>query len=56
MIIFLHQSTAAYFLWADATLGKPESNTLLSSPVVSTSSNVCFDFWFDLKVSRSLLV
>ena len=45
------QSTAAYFLWADATLGKPDTNTAISSPIVATSSQVCFEFWFDLKVS-----
>ena len=37
-------------MWSDATLGKPDSFTSISSPVISTSSHVCFTFWFDLKV------
>ena len=41
-----------YFLWADAILGTPLSETSLSSPVVDTFQKVCFSFWYDLSVCK----
>ena len=46
----------AYFLWADAVLGKEDSETSLSSPLIKTYQRLCFTFWFDLSVSISVYV
>ena len=49
----IHHVTA-YFLWADAVLGKEDSETSLSSPLIKTIQKVCFNFWFDLSVSNCM--
>ena len=46
----------AYFLWADAVLGKKDTKTALSSPVVTSFQKICFTFWFDLSVSFKMAI
>ena len=42
----------AYFLWANALLGTPGLLTSISSKPINTENNLCFNFWFDLTVSK----
>jgi hypothetical protein len=46
----LPASFPAYFIWASAMMGTPDSLTSLSSPSVTLEMNVCFKFWFDMSV------
>ena len=41
---------SAHFLWADAVFGKAGELTAVSSPLVKTEQDVCFNFWFDVRV------
>ena len=56
MHILISLNFSEYFLWADAILGTPLSETSLSSPVVDTFQKVCFSFWYDLSVCRTLSI
>ena len=39
-----------WFVLADGSYGEPDVSTALLSPVVTTSSDTCFQFWFRNKV------
>ncbi len=41
---------SAYFLWANAVLGHPDTVTGITSPAQAVGTEHCLDFWFDLKV------
>ena len=43
-------SKTNYFIWADAALGNPDTQTAISSPQFSTTKPFCFSFWFALTV------
>ena len=47
---------SGYFLYADAALGKPETQTVLSSPMVpySPETNICFHFWFAMPKNEGI--
>ena len=39
-----------YFLWTDAAYGKAGETTALNSPLITSHENICFHFWFDIRV------
>ena len=42
----------AYFIWADALLGKKNEITAMSSQKINNiDEKFCFNFWFDVRVS-----
>ena len=43
-------SRTKHFLWADAISGNPQELTAVSSPLVKNEQDVCFNFWFDVRV------
>ena len=44
-------SAPDYFLWTDAAYGEPTEVTAIESPLVTYHENICFTFWFDIRVS-----
>ncbi len=45
-----HSFVSAFFLWANAMLGRPDMVTGIISPEQTPGTVHCLDFWFDLKV------
>ena len=43
-----------WFVWTAAKKGKPGTSTALVSPIITTQTDTCFKFWFDLLVRFSL--
>ena len=39
-----------YFLWTDAAYGKADEITAIDSPMISMQENICFHFWFNIRV------
>ena len=51
-LFYLTSIFLAYFIWADALLGKKNEITAMSSQKINNiDEKFCFNFWFDVRVS-----